>query len=582
MAIGSASDHSTAQVIPFQKRGVAVELEWHTNNKWIHKCRGTRIGNVVLTARHCLKDLGGPLEKTLRIMEAGKRLQLKAVPNPVEVKGTGAVRSALFDFAFLELEINTTETAETPVSPDEALSQPVFVVIADDKVIRCTVAQVCGGGFYINQCKISPEYGWSGSGVWLDAPEPRLVGVITDKDTIVTPQGARATAIWTIVGRSSFLLGEERYYQTFRRNKTYRYLPEGEACRAQRNSKFVTKRIGSQKSYATAPISLDEKLIIYADNLSGRLVVYNIVADKAVSSTPIPDDPSVPPGTFAIRSNAVVRLAGSRFAIIQSGQGATGPGGVLLFEFDPTQPGIPPTFGIRHVASVGHTVMTAALIGNDLLIGGEDGMCRVIEGGCERLGKNVWSVLSIVANGPSGGIALGRDFMGTGPAAIRVPAYAPIVLANGVAQLGPVFLVAKAKNQQFNVGAVLGNRFVAFGSNGAAFELNGSRFRSIPVTELYNASDRIEDAVRGVALIDQSHLAIVGTEGSFRLLSITEKNGRLHLSALNQLAENDIAIALTGLAATANWAVVATQEGSLFSLRCRTNNPIQVPMAACN
>jgi hypothetical protein len=582
LLISSAADHLTAQTGSLQTRGVAVELEWRTENKWIHKCRGTRIGNVVLTARHCLKDLGGPLEKTLRILEAGKKLELKAVPNPAEVNGTGAVRSALFDFALLELKAKPNEIAQTPVSPDAALFQPVLVGTAENTFVRCKVAQICSGALYINQCTIPPEYGWSGSGVWLDTPERRLVGVITDKDTMIASQGARATGIWTILGRSSFLLGEDRYYQTFRRNKSYQYLPEGDACRTLRNSKFVTKRVGSPKSFATAPIGLNERLILYADNFSGHLVVYDVVANKPVSSTPIPDDPSMPPGTFAIRSNAVVRLAGSRFAIAQSGPGDNGPGSILLFNFDPSQPGILPTFGVRHVASIGHTVITAALIGNELLIGGEDGLCRVVKGSCERLGTNVWSVLSIVANGPKSGIALGRDFIGSGPAATRVPAYAPIILANSVAQLGHVFLVAKAENQQFNVGTVVGSRFVAFGSNGAAFELKGSRFRSIPVTGLYNSSDRIEDAIRGVALVDESHLAIVGTEGSFRLLSIEDKNGRLHLSALNQPAENDVSIAATGVAVTVSWAVVSTQEGSLFSLRCRKNRPIQVSLAFCN
>jgi hypothetical protein len=560
----------------------AVEIEGREGGHWKHKCRGTLVGNFVLTARHCISDLKWSLNRSIRAYVDKQELRLLNVKNPAEVNGSGAVRSALFDFVFLETDLPASKSIMSAPIPQSALfGKSVKILKADGDLATCTVTDVCGAAFYLGNCQPShPAKGWSGSGIWLDQSEPAFAGVLTDIDNQITDHGARATGIWTIVGRSSFLLGEKLYYETFRRNKKYQYLTEGPSCEARRIGRLKIDRLTEGNATASAPLRVDYRTIVYADNFYGNLVVYDVIDSRVLSATPIPDDPARLKVTYPIRSNAIWRLSDNEFAIAQSGPVGE-PGGIQPFRLDLASPQPIPIFSARRTTSVGHTVLSVAKVGEQILIGGEDGICRLTTLSCDRLSANLWSVLAIINIRPDRAIAIGRDFSGRGKAAIRFPAFSEVTVTSDGANLGAITLVRDAPNQQFNVGAKFGDLFIAFGSNGAAFDISTPKYRRIIVDGLYNDSDRIEDSIRGAVFLDDKHLGIVGTDGGFRILSASLMRRRLQLSAQNTVSANDLAVSLSGLALDRQWAVTATQDGSLLRIRCRLPTTDSGGLANC-
>jgi hypothetical protein len=570
-----------------------------TRKKWcgglIVQARDPERGEYILTASHCLEDLGKAENSGARLraqLGTGKLVDLDAASLRAVQPGESLTsrRQALgMDFAYVALP--RSRQARVGGGPDAGLTPlqvhrgEKLVVFGPDRQHTCRVDWTCGSQIHLTECDQSIVEGISGSPLWASrGGKLVLAGVVTKGNDI---ENAAATNYSAILGKSSFLFAEpgapspDAAIASFVNERSlrqrYRY-PRSKGTYCQRSSSSLVELVHQtplgQGRYVGLVSSADGQPRAY-DN--GARLICDLRAGRREGCRAI-DTPGIRTGisrglTKIAEGRLVARYDNGTAIEIVEADKAWKVARVIDAASDPA--------GGYAVTNV---VEDALDLNGDLLLAGEGGVCLVEASSCRLLvqhgrtrGEAVFLARRLVRVGAASVLALGRDTRQSSPTSAKeyVPACALYVRTKNTWNLEQMCRGLGDDLRGINTGVNYKNGVLAFSSSGAAVfispDLKTSRVAMAGLLFTYlQGVNQLDDAVRDVEWVAPGKLlAMVSSDGAFRIAKIDQTaGGRISLKSHPCTERRDLALWLTGLAVLGpGRGAVTSQAGEVFEFK---------------
>lgn len=582
-----------------QRRFIRIEIDDHGTGVWREWCGGMLVGErnpsatrKVLTAAHCLYDLGAPRygQAALRaVLPDGEMATLDraALGRLGAVGGLAAQGQAVvMDFAFADLGQGTSP-ASAGVPPDLrplALSATTRATILSPYGVHvCRVASPCGSQFDLVGCDREITIGVSGSPVWTSwNGRPVVIGLVTKHH----PGGA--TSFTAVLARNSFLsanpafsdhdMARSAFVARFAGNPNYRLPRDTEAPHCARSTRTLvsTSTLPMRDDHLfTGAAFLDDSDILSWDRRRHALCT---ISDAAPTCQPValgPLSDRLVRGVHRLSGTSILlTLGGGGAAVLERDRG-TGPWNVSRRIDGGLAPGAAP--GTRRTLLT-HGVNGGFLASNgDLIVYGESALCAIRADRCDFArypsgdpARANFTVRSAFELSPGRILAVGRDFPGEQPQCILY----------GL-QEGHWMSVRRCQHFDrlyggINAALPFRDGALAFSSSGKALMIGPDlKGRHVPIEGLIGTTlgnpDEVDDSIRAARWVVRDKLvAIAGSNGAFHLLRVDERSDGLRLVTDRCLWSTDLGLWLVSMDVRGQNAAVVSQAGELYRLRLPT------------
>lgn len=534
-----------------------VEFQTHqSDGGWLTFCRGITTAGGTATVEHCVEAASKRLMngERLRLHNPWSDRALETTDVPLKEGPAYAVTdsgSTGLDFVLIAAKAGGPIAAiRRRAFPTASLVEGVRVTIGYDRSnkAQCAIKAVCGSRIHY-MCSGGTEGGWSGSPVFADLPTGRvLVGL---HDQIVSTQDSLAISWNTVLGRIKVLRSDELADKIGQQSDFNHRWTVGQCTQEDPTPPIVSTQL--TRLFASGLAARDgTSFWIYDNDELCKVAIARPEMNRCANY-----NFGLPNGITGV--NRVQGIGGDRL-VVMAGTTKAGENSKVVV----TTP-INSGDGLQYTNSEVITtdlegVYAAASYDGQLILGGEDGFCVVRGANCRRAHKTPFHVNDI-ARLPDGRIAaigryrikdkgtvgycmtaaLGADGLSGFKACHRLPTTS--ALRSPVAFRGRI-LVASSE------GAIYALRADGGYDKAAIPNLPG---------------DGIEDAIRSMAKVSDNTLAIVGSDGSMRLLAATNTSP-LSFAASPDRAVFDRAIWLTDLLVGPGWILVRGQDNQIHKI----------------
>lgn len=523
-----------------QRSVVRIDMR-SRDGAWTPLCTGLSTSKGLIVNQHCLDQMASAFRQSDEIQAVGADGGVAAITPSLAKSAEGPewaqgdTGSAGLDFALVKVMVGQPlGEAETQLTPSVALgTRDRYAVVGfDGRLAACKLDAVCGSEITYH-CNPATNQTWSGSTVWqLSRDGPRLIGV---HKVGPNPLQGNAVAWTTVIGRIASLRPPENR-DALLNTQDYRHIWRG-AC-----------------SKPTQPFSVREIGWLWGDSL-------------------LPDGPGrfwsiTPQKAYLINANTGVMLrevATPLPALAMNGVRPLRDGSLVIFGLYSDIAIVAPSGTAKWIHTPFHSVRDALIVGEDLLLSGDLGVCAVAADTCELLtppdGAMVrrrppWTANALERSPDGRVLAVGfaPDGMSLGASCGWYEKIGSAWFEAGRCPLG-----AEAQAQQRFVSPVPWDGEMLVGaSDGNIYALKlGARPRRVPIEGLPGLG--FEDAIRGLALYDNRWLAIVASDGSMRLFEIRD----IPVSALRYSQRYELvdrAIWLKDVVAGSGWIAMLGQS----------------------
>ena len=532
------------------------ELQFRTGGaKGPVVCRGLAVGDNAMTVEHCLKQARSSTQlRTLTFRGeaiALDREKLKAL--------TKNGFSSRFGGQILDFAVFSLKTLGPPDPVPDLLAQiaapildaPLVVSGPDGKEAQCKVVARCGNYISYTCGETKPLPGWSGSAVWTNTKPRKLLGFHVGPDD---KNDHKAALAQSVLGRSSALfISSENFSKLVAREKRFQFQWDNECAVRQRSTS------------SDSDVTIDQPILSQGimHGLSkledGRLLGADI-ANRTLCTLSATDSwtrwtCSKNSAPTANRINKILPLGGDTFAAAEAQLDKNDfpalddnerAGSISIISVKASGQSLSIIPGRRIISSVGG-VYVLKNAGNEIVVGGDDGVCIVGTmrtscekicdvSGCQRDGD--YRVNGVAVLSPTSFIAVGYDYGEAVPAFRLYRRDSRGWTQTNVGFLGAEIrasvnrLVNRRNGLQLKAPVVVQGKTIVFGSDGAAYEVIGANIkRRVPIEGLWDdastdqASTQLEDSVRDAVVLRNGMIAVSSSDGCIRLLTVEPKVG---------------------------------------------------------